>query len=334
MNILIVHYLAAPPGEAGGAESAIRDQRDALQGLGHHVDIEFVNPERAWNRLKPDIVHFHTIHKGALGLHLLERAQRQGIPHVLSLHDYWIFCSGRMLLKTGTYSAAKRAESCSAVTGVCNQNCDSGMAHPHIKELVNQSTTVTFNPYSAEIFRRHGVEIDAVIPHGIDTNFFAPAMDRRNGINIITVSAWPEYATKGMYVLREALHMIGAEARCVSHVPRHVVRDELQAANIFVFPSRYEETFGLCLCEAMASGCACISSDVCGPRAQIDDGVNGLLFPNGDAHALAERIQMLIDDEAMRERLGANARAWAVQYASLERMGRDYVALYERVRRD
>ena len=52
-------------------------------------------------------------------------------------------------------------------------------------------------------------------------------------------------------------------------LPREKVAEGLKKAHIYVFPSVYEETWGLCLNEAMASGCACIASDVAGARAQI-----------------------------------------------------------------
>ena len=330
LKVLLVHYNASEPGQAGGAESAIRDQRDALQRLGHEVHIEFIQPERAWNRLKPDIVHFHTVHV-QMGLEVLARAQQVGIPHVLSLHDYWPFCSGRMLLRTGTYAGADHAESCSAVEGMCDEICDSCASPEDVKELINKSPTVTFNPYSAEIFERHGVKIDAVIPHGVDTDFFSPPAER-NGASVVTVSAWPTYPTKGMYVLREALKREGLEATLVSGVSRTAVRDELRRHSIMVFPSCYQETWGLCLTEAMACGCACIASDVAGPRAQIYDGLNGLLFPNGDSTALSKALRTLIDNVETREGLADNARINAVANYGLDRMGRDYETLYRQVR--
>ena len=323
MKILIVHYNPAAPGQAGGAESAIRDQRLALERLGCEVETEFSQPERAYVRFRPDIVHFHTIHV-QMGLNVLQWAQRAGVKHCLSLHDYWPFCSGRMLLKKGD-------QSCSAVTGLCDGRCEGVPSDPEVAELVNGSPVVTFNPNSAAIYRRHGIRVDAVIPHAIDTNFFAPDPSKRTDVHIMTHSAWPQFPTKGMHILRAALKEIGAKARLVTGLPREAVRDELQSAAIHVFPSCYEETWGLCLTEAMACGCACIASDVCGPKAQIEHGVNGLLFPNRDSHALAMHLKRLLENDEEREWIGAVARNWAVTHCNLERMGRDYLAFYKAV---
>ena len=317
MRVLIAHY---NPSAGGGAESAVRDQAAALEALGHEVAIEYVHPQRAYSRFRPDVVHYHTIHVG-MGLDVLEWAQTAGIPHCLSLHDYWPFCDGRMLL-------AHDDQPCAAVTGLCDGRCDNEPAPAHVREIVNRSPVVTFNPYSAAIYQRHGVRVDAIIPHGIDTELFRPDYSQRDGVQIVTSSAWPTMATKGMHVLKAALKQIGAKAGLITGRPRERVADELRKASIFVFPSCYEETFGLCLTEAMASGCACIASDVCGARSQIDDGITGLLFPTRDAGALARAIQRLLDNGEYRDLLGHNARAKVERENTLEHMAREYEAFY------
>lgn len=239
MRIAIVHYNPAEPGVAGGAESAIRDQRQALEALGHEVYTVFAHPREQYARIQPDIVHFHTIHV-ELGLDVLEWAQARGIPHVLSLHDYWPFCTGRMLLKSGD-------QSCAAVAGMCDGDCAHKPAAPDVRELVNGSATVTFNEYTAAILERHGVRITEVIPHGIDTDYFAPPRERAAGCNVVTVSAWPQYPTKGMHILNAALRKIRVKGHLVTGKPRGKVREELREAHILVFPSCYEETWGLCV---------------------------------------------------------------------------------------
>lgn len=328
MRIALVHYNPAAPGVAGGAESAIRDQKRALEMLGHEVVGCFDHPAALYARWSPDVIHFHTIHVD-LGLGVLEWAQDRGIPHCLSLHDYWPFCADRMLMRCGAVAGSRNDASCAAVEGVCDHRCMNEPTDAGIQALVNRSHTITFNPNSAEIFRRNGIHIDTVIPHGIDTDYFTPAPDEREPGKIVMVSAWPEYNTKGLRVLKAALGKIGAGAKLVSHVPREQVRAELRKAAILVFPSTYEETWGLCLTEGMSSGLACISSNVCGPRAQICDGENGRLFPNRDVDALAGILSELLSDDGECQRLGANARAWAVEHASLGRMGQDYVRFYE-----
>ncbi len=61
--------------------------------------------------------------------------------------------------------------------------------------------------------------------------------------------------------------------------------------------------------ESMAVGVPVVSAAVGGTPEVVDDGRNGLLFPRGDAAALAERLERLLADAALGERLVRAARA-------------------------
>jgi mannose/cellobiose epimerase-like protein (N-acyl-D-glucosamine 2-epimerase family) len=101
-------------------------------------------------------------------------------------------------------------------------------------------------------------------------------------------------------------------------------------AHIAVLPSD-REGLPLSLLEAAACGRAIVATDVPGCRAVARAGVNALLVPRGDAAALADAIARLADDPALRARFGAASRALAEQEFSSDRIGRDVVALYERL---
>jgi glycogen(starch) synthase len=78
-------------------------------------------------------------------------------------------------------------------------------------------------------------------------------------------------------------------------------------ADLCVVPSLYEP-FGLVALEAMASGCPCIVADTGGLREVVPAGERvGLRFNGGDAEHLGVMIERLLVDDALRERLVAEA---------------------------
>jgi D-inositol-3-phosphate glycosyltransferase len=85
------------------------------------------------------------------------------------------------------------------------------------------------------------------------------------------------------------------------------------AAEMVVMPSHYE-SFGMVALEAMAVGTPVIASEVGGLAFLVRDGENGFHVPSRDPEALAERIYILLTNDACREQLGRQAQEYAKQY--------------------
>ena len=83
--------------------------------------------------------------------------------------------------------------------------------------------------------------------------------------------------------------------------------DYYRRAALFVLPSR-SEGLSNALLEAQSWGLPCAVSDIPGNRAVVDDGVNGLVVPAGDADRLADAIVRLLGDAELRGRLGRAGR--------------------------
>jgi glycosyltransferase involved in cell wall biosynthesis len=82
-----------------------------------------------------------------------------------------------------------------------------------------------------------------------------------------------------------------------------------ERADIFVLPAISREGMPRALLEAAASARPLVVTDVPGCRYFVADGVQGLVVPPGDATALADALERLAVDAALRARLGAAARA-------------------------
>ncbi len=94
-------------------------------------------------------------------------------------------------------------------------------------------------------------------------------------------------------------------------VPHEAVPDYLAAVDVLVLPSRttstWAEQFGHVLIEAMAAGVPVVGSSSAAIPEVVGDA--GLLFPEGDAHALRARLGAILADETLRQALSARGRA-------------------------
>jgi glycosyltransferase involved in cell wall biosynthesis len=75
-----------------------------------------------------------------------------------------------------------------------------------------------------------------------------------------------------------------------------------------------KEGWGLIVMEANACGTSVVVARSPGLVDSSRDGVNGLMYDYGDVPALAEKLERLLTDEALRARLGQQAIEWARQW--------------------
>jgi phosphatidylinositol alpha-mannosyltransferase len=105
----------------------------------------------------------------------------------------------------------------------------------------------------------------------------------------------------------------------------------LRSVDVYVAPHTGGESFGIVLVEAMSAGAPVLASDLGAFRRVLDDGELGVLFPVGDAGALASSLVALLEDPGERARLVASASR-AVRRYDWSRVASEVLAVYETVR--
>jgi glycosyltransferase involved in cell wall biosynthesis len=106
---------------------------------------------------------------------------------------------------------------------------------------------------------------------------------------------------------------------------------ELARAHVACLPS-YREGLPKFLLEAAATGLPIVTADVPGCREAVRHEYNGLLVPVRTVEPLAEALERLVRDPALRARMGAAGRQRAEQEFAAERVVAETLGLYERLR--
>lgn len=122
-------------------------------------------------------------------------------------------------------------------------------------------------------------------------------------LNIIGNGAMEEQLRQMIHEkqLEECVSMLGA-------MSPEKVRNYMEAADIFLFTSDFNEGWGAVLNEAMNSGCAVVASHAIGSVPfLIRDGENGLIYKNGDENGLFNRVVQLINHPEKRKQMGRMA---------------------------
>ena len=102
----------------------------------------------------------------------------------------------------------------------------------------------------------------------------------------------------------------------------------LAAFDVFVLSSCTEQTSNALL-EAMACGLPAVSTNVGDSRELLGDAGPPVIVPSGDLHAFTGALTALAQSPELRARLGTANRQRCLEHYSLERMVREYGALYD-----
>lgn len=290
---------------------------------------------RTIRRERPDVAHFHNVFS-QISPSAFWACKKEGVPVVVTVHNYRHGCADGILFREG-----KVCEECldhtalRAIRHRCYRNSGLQSATVVASQLLHRALGtwrtkvdrfIALTEFSRQKLEQIGLPAQRI---AVKPNFLVRPSDLEpeNGDALVFIGRLDE--SKGIRVLLEAtrhmpaaaIHVVGtgpledevrqaAGANLVfhGHCEAHETLRILAGARALIMPSIWYETFGRTTMEAFALGKPVIASDLGCMRELVDHERTGMLFPAGDAAALAEQSRRLLDDAELALRLGRAAR--------------------------
>lgn len=153
-----------------------------------------------------------------------------------------------------------------------------------------------YRPILPEVSRLRIAYASLVMPYkGAHVLIEALAMMHQAGVDFSAEIAGDSTSPEFMAQLRDFCVRAGMETkvRFTGFLGRSGLAALFARSNVLVFPSQFEEPFGISQVEAMAAGLVVVSSGTGGAAEIVRHGIDGLLFPASDRKALAAHLMML-----------------------------------------
>lgn len=306
--------------------------------------VDFVRRLRTvLRRLRPDVVH-----SNGLKTHLLAwLAVPGGVPVGWHVHDFY---SERPLMARLLKRGTGRVTGAVAISNAVGRDFTATVPGVPVTVVRNGVDTEHFSP--AE---RDGRQLDGmagmepsldVVRVGLVATFanwkghgvFLEALARLPTDLPVRgyVVGGPIYTTAGSQWSRDELEQkvtqLGLGGR-VGFVPFQTdPADVYRMLDVVVHASTRPEPFGLTIAEAMSCGRAVVVSAAGGATELFTEGVDALGHQPGDVGGLAAAIGRLVQDAELRQRLGTNARATAVDGIGGEQFKQHFAEALRRLR--
>jgi glycosyltransferase involved in cell wall biosynthesis len=284
--------------------------------------------------LRPDVVSVW--HMGGMSLSLLTTLEDLGLPVVLNICDEWPrYTPERDAWLHGWSSLPSAVRAVGArVTGQPTRLPDldrhaASVVSDYILRCLRERTQWSF---PAAVVAGSGVDLDdfplAPLPREKPWRGELLAVGRvepRKGFDTV-VAALPHLPEMRLRIagVADPAHLreldkvaveLGVEDRVtIAAVPRSELCQLYADADAVVFPSRWDEPFGLVPLEAMTQATPVVATRRGGSGEFLVDGANCLEIPADDPLALAAAVRRLADDPQLRARLAAGGLSTAAEH--------------------
>ncbi len=287
-----------------------------------------------------DVVHLHSSKAGILGR---IAGRLAGVPVVVHTVHGWGFNEEQGALVAGTFRNLERwcARYCDALVVVGSPYQAEGLAlgigRPDQYHLIRSGIEIERYrdvPLDRAAARaRLGVPADAFVIGNVGrlrppkcpehmVAAFASLAARHPQVRLVLVGDGGQRSEVETEVAR-----LGLTPRVQILGLRRDVPELLRAFDVFVMSSS-REGLPRTLSQAMAAGLPIVATRVGGIPDAVCDGENGFLVSAGDVEALTDRLELLLTDPALRQRMGAAGLARVEEFSALT-MVRRTEALYE-----
>lgn len=323
----------------------------SLRGIGEFLRA-FPRAWRAWRvaqrSFSPDVLHVQCF--GPNGIYALALRSRTHLPLIVSSHgetfmDSEVF-SGSLLLRAALRRSLARA---AAVTGCAPGVLEDLATHYGLRGGIVVPNGVDLDEGDRLASPTGDTSDDAdQAPSGPaderpPTIFAVGRIVRVKGFDLLLrafaeaeLPAGTRLVIGGdgpeLSVLRALAVELGVQHRVefLGRLDRAAVIRGMADADVVVVPSRVE-AFGIVVLEAWRAGTALIASDRGGPSDLVTSGIDGLLVDPDDTAEFAAALSRVMNDPALRQRLGAAGRRTVSTY-TWARVAAHYERLYRAVR--
>jgi glycogen synthase len=263
----------------------------------------------ACERFRPDVVHSHVVQ--GMGTTALTEPGVLGVPHVHTLHDYWLLCQRNSMTRRDGSPCGEQCRSCRAVSSIRDRRIDrhppdvviavsEAVARPHLARLawMRGRTRVVYNPVGAPTAPRPVRDRSAPATFG-----FLGRLGADKGILTLLDAFGTLVQTGAGAEVRLVVAGRGPEAAAVEATPGvefrgWVADDEKEALlaelDCLVVPSEWPDPAPLVVNEARRRGITVIGSTAGGIPELVAPVDEGLLVPPGDAVALASAMARVV----------------------------------------
>jgi glycosyltransferase involved in cell wall biosynthesis len=290
---------------------------------------------------QPDVVHLHNIYHH-ISPSILPEITRRGIPIVHTLHDYKLICPNYLLRAQGQicelcrdgnyYHTVQRRclhgslawSIVAAVEMTLHKRWQ--IYERHVNRFIAPSRFLQSQAVAFGIPERQLIHIPYFLfadewkpmpPGQSEYALFLGRLSQDKGlltllsavqradVPLLIVGEGPMQSAMEATIARDGL----AHVRLEGYLTGSALTQTMARANFTVVPSEWYENSPNVILESFANGRPVVASAIGGIPELIDDGVDGLLVPPGDSHALANALRWLWERPQVAQEMGRAGRA-------------------------